>query len=93
MKERLPAVPLFVHHHDCGLNRHKMFMQDPGKWYAKDGYVWLIMDTLMRGELPGVHTGPYAREPKPGSERMEWISSGYSPAGIECWNAIRGSIT
>ena len=21
---------------------------------------------------------------------MWWISRGYSPAGVECWNAIRG---
>jgi hypothetical protein len=48
------------------------------------------MDTLMRGELPGTHTGLYALAPKPGGERMEWISRGYSPAGVECWNAIRG---
>ena len=65
-------------------------MQDQGKWFARNGYVCLIMDTLTRGELPGVHQGLSAWAPKPGGERMWWISRGYSPAAVECWNAIRG---
>jgi cephalosporin-C deacetylase-like acetyl esterase len=89
-KEKLPAVLLFVGHYDRGRNGHKTFMQDQGKWFARNGYVCLIMDTLTRGELPGIHHGLYARAPKPGGERMWWISRGYSPAGVECWNAIRG---
>ena len=90
VKERLPAVLLFVGHYNRGRNGHKTFMQDQGKWFASNGYVCLIMDTLGRGELPGTHQGLYAQAPKPGGERMWWISRGYSPAGIECWNAIRG---
>ena len=90
VKEKLPAVLLFVGHYNRGRNGHKTFMQDQGKWFARNGYVCLIMDTLTRGELPGVHTGLYAQAPKPGGERIWWISRGYSPAGVECWNAIRG---
>ena len=90
VNEKLPAVLLFVGHYNRGRNGHKTFMQDQGKWFARNGYVCLIMDTLTRGELPGVHQGLYAQAPKPGGERMWWISRGYSPAGVECWNAIRG---
>ncbi|MBL8290901.1 MAG: acetylxylan esterase, partial [Bryobacterales bacterium] len=90
VKERLPAVLLFVGHYDRGRNGHKTFMQDQGKWFARNGYVCLIMDSLTRGELPGVHHGLYARAPQPGGERLWWISRGYHPAGVECWNAIRG---
>ena len=89
VKEKLPAVLLFVGHYDRGRNGHKTFMQDQGKWFARNGYVCLIMDTLTRGELPGVHRA-CTRAPKPGGERMWWISRGYSPAAVECWNAIRG---
>ena len=90
VNEKLPAVLLFVGHHDRGRNGHKTFMQDQGKWFARNGYACLIMDTLTRGELPGTHQGLYARAPKPGGERMWWISRGYTPAAVECWNAIRG---
>ena len=58
VKEKLPAVLLFVGHYNRGRNGHKTFMQDQGKWFARNGYVCLIMDTLTRGELPGVHHGP-----------------------------------
>src|SRR4026208_187039 len=56
---KLPAVVLFVGHYNRGRNGHKTFMQDQGMWFAKNGYVCLIFDSLTRGELPGEHTGPY----------------------------------
>ena len=83
--EKLPAVLLFVGHYNRGRNGHKTFMQDQGKWFARNGYVCLIMDTLTRGELPGD-----TRDAIYNGERMWWISRGYSPAAVECWNAIRG---
>jgi hypothetical protein len=48
VKEKLPAVLLFVGHYNRGRNGHKTFMQDQGKWFARNGYVCLIMDTLTR---------------------------------------------
>ena len=42
MKEKLPAVLLFVGHYNRGRNGHKTFMQDHGKWFARNGYVCLI---------------------------------------------------
>lgn len=88
VKKKLPAVLLFVGHYNRGRNGHKGFMQDQGKWFAQNGYVCLIMDTLTRGELPGEHLGLYAG-PKL-EARWWWIARGYTPAAVECWNAIRG---
>jgi hypothetical protein len=84
VKERLPGVLLFVGHYNRGRNGHKTFMQDQGRWFAKHGYVCLIMDTLARGELPGEHLGLYSQD------RWWWIARGYTPAAVECWNAVRG---
>jgi cephalosporin-C deacetylase-like acetyl esterase len=81
---KVPAVLLFVGHYNRGRNGHKTFMQDHGKWFAQNGYVCLIMDTLARGELPGQHHGLYA------NNRWWWIARGYTPAAVECWNAVRG---
>ena len=50
---RLPAVLLLVGHYNRGRNGHKTFMQDHGMWFAENGYVCLIVDTLTRGEIPG----------------------------------------
>jgi hypothetical protein len=52
-------------------------------WFAKNGYVCLIFDSLTRGELPGEHQGLY------NGQRWWWISRGYTPAAVECWNAVR----
>jgi cephalosporin-C deacetylase-like acetyl esterase len=81
--EKFPAVVLFVGHYNRGRNGHKTFMQDHGMWFASNGYVCLILDTLTRGELPGEHLGTY----RLGS--MWWQAAGYTPAGVECWNGIR----
>ncbi|MEW5980539.1 MAG: acetylxylan esterase [Acidobacteriota bacterium] len=80
---KLPAVLLFVGHVNRGRNGHKTFLQDQGMWFAKNGYVCLIFDSLARGELPGEHLGLYR------DQRWWWISRGYTPAAVECWNAIR----
>ena len=80
---KLPAVVLFVGHYNRGRNGHKTFMQDQGMWFAKNGYVCLIFDSLTRGELPGEHQGLY------NGQRWWWISRGYTPAAVECWNAVR----
>ncbi len=50
--EKLPAVVFFMGHYNRGRDGHKAFMQDHGMWFASNGYVCLILDTLERGELP-----------------------------------------
>lgn len=80
---KLPAVLLFVGHYNRGRNGHKTFMQDHGMWFASNGYICLIVDTLTRGEIPGEHLGTYREG------RMWWQALGYTPAGVECWNGVR----
>jgi dienelactone hydrolase len=53
-------------------------------WFASHGYVCLIVDTLQLGEIAGIHHGTYREG------RWWWQARGYTPAGVECWNGIRG---
>ena len=55
-----------------------------GLWFARHGVACLIIDTVQLGEVHGEHHGTY----KLG--RWDWVSRGYTPAGVEAWNAIRG---
>lgn len=52
-------------------------------WFARHGYVCLIIDTLQLGEIEGIHHGLYRYD------RWWWLSRGYTPAGVEAWFAIR----
>lgn len=61
----------------------KTFYQYHPAWFATHGYACLIIDTLQLGEMQGLHHGTYR-------EKMWWWQSrGYTPAGVELWNAIR----
>ncbi len=62
---------------------NKTGYQHHGLWFARHGVACLIIDTVQLGELHGEHHGTY----KLG--RWDWISHGYTPAGVEAWNAIR----
>jgi hypothetical protein len=63
---------------------NKVTYQHHGAWLAENGYACLIVDTLQLGEVRGLHHGTHR-------EGMWWWPSlGYTPAGIELWNAIRG---
>jgi dienelactone hydrolase len=62
---------------------NKTAYQQHGIWFARNGLVCLVMDTLQYGEIPGHHRGTY-------DEGMWWWNSrGYTPAGVETWDAIR----
>ena len=62
---------------------NKVAYQHHGAWFARHGYVCLILDTLQLGEIQGLHHGTYR-------EGMWWWNSrGYTPAGVEAWNSIR----
>jgi dienelactone hydrolase len=57
--------------------------QKQGAWFACNGYVCLVMDTLQLGEIEGTHHGTHR-------EGMWWWNArGYTPAGVETWNAMR----
>jgi dienelactone hydrolase len=61
----------------------KAAYQQHGIWFARNGYVCLVLDTLESGEILGQHHGTYR-------EGMWWWNSrGYTPVGVETWNGIR----
>ncbi|MBL8797771.1 MAG: prolyl oligopeptidase family serine peptidase, partial [Planctomycetia bacterium] len=99
--KKLPAVLYVCGHAGRGRNGSKAAFQDHGVWFAKNGYVCLIVDTLQLGEIWGVHHGTYGRpfthlksyglnEPNRLENRWWWQTAGYTPAGVECWNGVRG---
>jgi dienelactone hydrolase len=80
---KLPAVLYVCGHSNRGRDGNKVAFQDHGLWFASNGYVCLIVDTLQLGEVAGKHHGTYMLE------RWWWHDRGYTPAGVECWNGIR----
>lgn len=85
--EKLPAI-LYV----CGHGRvkkgdvsfgNKATYQHHGGWFARNGYVCLMIDTLQLGEIEGIHHGTYRYG------MWWWNARGYTPAGVEAWNCIR----
>src|SRR5438270_9704582 len=87
LKEPAPAI-LYV----CGHARvvkdgvvlgNKTAYQHHGEWFARNGYVCLVIDTLQLGEIEGIHHGTY------NLGMWWWQSRGYTPAGVEAWNGIR----
>jgi dienelactone hydrolase len=81
--ERLPAVLYVCGHASRGRNGNKTAYQSHGIWFARHGYVCLMVDTLQLGEIAGIHHGTYREG------RWSWHSRGYTPAGVECWNGMR----
>lgn len=82
--ERLPAIVYVCGHSGRGRNGNKVAYQSHGIWFARHGYVCLVLDTLQLGEIAGIHHGTYREG------RWWWHSRGYTPAGVECWNGVRG---
>jgi cephalosporin-C deacetylase-like acetyl esterase len=80
---KLPAVLYVCGHSGRGRNGNKTAFQDHGMWFASNGYICLVIDTLQLGEIPGIHHGTYNQN------RWWWQAAGYTPAGVECWNGIR----
>lgn len=83
-RERLPAMLYVCGHSGRGRDGNKTAFQDHGMWFASNGYVCLVVDTLQLGEVAGKHHGTY------NLNRFWWQDRGYTPAGVECWNGIRG---
>jgi dienelactone hydrolase len=62
---------------------NKTAYQHHGIWFARNGYACLLIDTVQLGEIQGIHHGTHR-------ENMWWWNArGYTPAGVEAWNAIR----
>ena len=62
---------------------NKTGYQHHGAWFARHGYVCLLIDTIQLGEIEGKHHGTYR------FGDWWWNSRGYTPAGVEAWNGIR----
>jgi dienelactone hydrolase len=62
---------------------NKVTYHHHGVWFARHGYVCLIVDTLQLGEIQGEHHGTHRLG------QWWWHSRGYTPAGVETWNSIR----
>ncbi|MBL7186497.1 MAG: prolyl oligopeptidase family serine peptidase [Phycisphaerae bacterium] len=82
--QRLPAVLYVCGHSMRGRNGNKTAYQSHGIWFARHGYVCLVLDTLQLGEIAAIHHGTYREG------RWWWHSRGYTSAGVECLNGIRG---
>jgi dienelactone hydrolase len=83
--DKLPTIVYVCGHSSRGRDGNKTAFQDHGLWFANNGYICMILDTLQLGEIPGIHHGTYGRIPP----RWWWHSAGYTPAGVECWNGVR----
>jgi hypothetical protein len=62
---------------------NKAAYQADGAWFARNGYVCLVLDTVLAGEIQGIHTGTRDHG------LWWWNSRGYTPAGVEAWFGIR----
>lgn len=71
-----PLKPDYFHGNKVNYQHHAI-------WFARNGYVCLVIDTLQLGEIPGLHHGTYRLG------MWWWNSRGYTPAGIEAWSASR----
>jgi dienelactone hydrolase len=80
---KLPAVLYVCGHSGRGRDGNKTAFQHHGQWFATHGYVCLVIDTLQLGEIAGIHHGTYREN------RWWWHSTGYTSAGVECWNGTR----
>src|SRR5439155_14699057 len=102
VNNKLPAILYVCGHSNRGRDGNKTAFQDHGFWFANNGYVCIVLDTLQLGEIPGVHHGTYGRpwlhlkawgiddaEKQKNETRFWWHSIGYSPAAVECWNGVR----
>jgi dienelactone hydrolase len=83
-EKKLPAIFYVCGHSGRGRNGNKTAFQSHGIWLARHGYICLTVDTLQLGEIAGIHHGTYREG------RWWWLSRGYTPAGVEAWNGVRG---
>ena len=68
----------------CGhAQKQKVHYQAHPRRFAQLGFVCLLIETVQLGEVAGCHHGPYREG------WFHWYSRGYTPAGIELYNAQR----
>lgn len=83
----LPAILYLCGHAKVKLDDvsygNKTAYHHHGVWFARHGYVCLMIDTIQLGEIEGVHHGTH------NLNQWWWNNRGYTPAGVEAWNGIR----
>lgn len=68
----------------CGHSeKQKVAFQAHPRRFVELGFVCLLMETIQLGEGKGYHHGTYREG------WWHWISRGYTPAGVELYNALR----
>ena len=82
--DQLPAILYVCGHAERGRNGNKTAYQSHGIWFARHGYICLTVDSLQLGEIAAIHHGTYREQ------RWWWHARGYTSAGVECWNGVRG---
>jgi dienelactone hydrolase len=84
-KNRQGPVPgvIYVCGHSPSPSGAKAQYQRHGISFAKNGYVAFILDPIQIAEIFSPHHGVYSEE------MYDWYSRGYTPAGVETWNAMR----
>ncbi len=75
----LPAVVYMCGH----APDQKWYYQYHAVDFARRGFVCMVIEGIQLGEIPGFHHGTYR------FGWFNWISRGYTPAGVETLNAIR----
>ncbi|MDQ3622563.1 MAG: acetylxylan esterase [Verrucomicrobiota bacterium] len=87
VEQSLPAILYVCGHSNVVENGvsmgNKTGYQHHGIWFARNGYVCIVLDTIQLGEIRGEHHGTYK------FGRWWWAARGYTPAGVEAWNGIR----
>jgi len=87
LKNPAPAI-LYLCGHSQQITNNTSFgnktgYQHHGEWFARNGYVCLVIDTLQLGEIQGLHHGTRHLG------LWWWNARGYTPAGVEAWFGIR----
>jgi len=74
---------LYQNGHWPSLDGAKTGYQDRYLWYPENGFALLVIDPMGFGEIPGIHPGTNRLN------RWDWLSRGFTPAGVEVWNGMR----
>lgn len=80
--ERFPAV-VWGPGHSSYRYGAKALRQNYAIPWVRDGYICMVIDPIQVAEVLGVHRGVSARGLR------HWYARGYTPIGIEVWNAMR----
>ena len=84
-----PPFPAVIwgpgHSNDPHWNGAKALRQNYAIPWVRAGYICMIIDAFQVSELYGVHRGTDS------FAMWDWYSRGYTPIGVEVWNAMRGA--